>query len=81
MAVLAKGAAVLGKGVAVLAKGAAVLVKRVAVVVKPLDLDLQGQWFDPWCGHVKICTVFGPLSKARNPTLLQGVCFASSNQL
>ena len=42
------------------------------VVVKLLDLDPQGRWFDPWCGHGKICTAVGPLSKALNPTLLQG---------
>ena len=35
-----------------------------------LDLDPQGRWFDPWCGHDKICTAVGPLSKALNPTLL-----------
>ena len=44
-----------------------------SIVVKLLDLDLQGRWFDPWCGHTKICTAVGPLSKALNPTLLQGV--------
>ena len=43
------------------------------VVVKLLDLDPQGWWFDPWCGHDKICTAVGSLSKALNPTLLQGV--------
>ena len=43
-----------------------------SVVVKLLDLDPQGRWFDPWCGHDKICTAVGPLSKALNPTLLQG---------
>ena len=42
------------------------------VVVKLLDLDPQGWWFDPWCGHNTICTAVGPLSKALNPTLLQG---------
>ena len=44
-----------------------------SVVVKLMDLDPQGQWFDPWCGHDKIRTAVGPLSKALNPTLLQGV--------
>ena len=50
-----------------------VFVRSVAacsVVLKPLDLDPQGRWFDPWCGHDKICTAVGPLSKALNPTLL-----------
>ena len=37
--------------------------------VKLRDLDPQGRRFDPWCGHVEICT----LSKALDPTLLQGV--------
>ena len=41
-----------------------------SVVVKLLDLDPQEQWFDPWCGHDKICKAVGPLSKALNPTLL-----------
>ena len=45
-----------------------------SVVVKLMDLDLQGWWFDPWCGQDKICTAVGPLSLALNPTLLQGVC-------
>ena len=36
------------------------------------------RWFDPWCGHDKICTAVGPLSKALNPTLLQGVCLLLS---
>ena len=49
-----------------------------SVVVKLLDLDPQGRWFDPWCGHDKICTAVGPLSKALNPTLLQGVCLLLS---
>ena len=35
--------------------------------------DPQGRWFDPWCGQEKICTAVGPLSKAINLTLLQGV--------
>ena len=35
-------------------------------MVKVLDLDPQGRWFDPWCGHDKICTAVGPLSKALN---------------
>ena len=43
-----------------------------SVVVKLIDLDPQGQWFDPWCGQDKICTAVGPLSQALNPTLLQG---------
>ena len=30
------------------------------------------------CGHDKICTAVGPLSKALNPTLLQGVCLLRS---
>ena len=42
------------------------------IVVKLLDLDPQGLLFGPWCGHSKICTAVGPLSKALNPTLLQG---------
>ena len=46
------------------------------VVVKVLDLDPQGWWFDPWCGHNK--TAVGPLSKALNPTLLQGICLLLS---
>ena len=41
-------------------------------------LDPQGRWFDPWCGHDKICTAVVPLSKALNPTLLQGVCLLLS---
>ena len=45
-----------------------------SVVVKLLDLDPQGRWFGPWCGRDKICAAVGPLSKALNPTLLQGVC-------
>ena len=44
-----------------------------SVVVKLTDLDLQGRWFNPWCGQDKISTAVGPLSKALNPTLLQGV--------
>ena len=32
--------------------------------VNLLDLDPQGRWFDPWCGHNKIYTAVGPLSKA-----------------
>ena len=48
------------------------------VVVKLLDLDPQGRWFDPWCGHNKICTAVGPLSKALNPTLLRGECLLRS---
>ena len=44
-----------------------------SVAVKPLDLDPQGRWFDPRCGHDKIRTAVGLLSKALNPTLLQGV--------
>ena len=44
-----------------------------SIEVKLLDLDPQGQWFDPWRGHNKICTAVGPLSKALNPTLLEGV--------
>ena len=32
-----------------------------SVVVKLLDLDPQGRWFDPWCGHDKICGAVGPL--------------------
>ena len=40
-------------------------------MVKVLDLELQGRWFNPWCGHDKICTAVGPLSKAFNPALLQ----------
>ena len=31
-----------------------------SVVVKLLDLDPQGRWFDPRCGHDKICTAVGP---------------------
>ena len=49
-----------------------------SVAVKLLDLDPQGRWFDPWCGHDKICTAVGPLSKALNPALLQGVCLLLS---
>ena len=49
-----------------------------SVAVKLLDLDLQGRWFDHWCGHEKICTAVVPLSKALNPTLLQGVCLLLS---
>ena len=44
-----------------------------SIVVKLMDLDPQGRWFDPWWGQDKICTAVGPLSKALNPTLLQGV--------
>ena len=43
-----------------------------SVAVKLMDLDPQGRWFDPRCGHDKISTAVGPLSKALNPTLLQG---------
>ena len=49
-----------------------------SVVVKLLDLDPQGRWFDPWGGHDKICTAVGPLGKALNPRLLQGVCLLLS---
>ena len=42
-------------------------------VVKLLALDPQGRWFNPCYGHDKICTAFGPLSKALNRPLLQGV--------
>ena len=49
-----------------------------SVAVKLMDLDPQGRWFDPWCGQDKICTAVGPLSKALNPTLLQGVCLLLS---
>ena len=49
-----------------------------SIVVKLLDLDPQGRSFDPWCFHNKICTAVGPLSKALNPTLLQGVCLLLS---
>ena len=53
-----------------------------SVVIKLLDLDPQGWWFDPRCGHDKICTAVGPLSKALHPTLLQGgMSPAKSNQL
>ena len=54
-----------------------------SVVVKLLDLDPQGRWFDPRCGHDKICTAVGPLSEALNPTSLQGgfVSCLQSNQL
>ena len=46
-----------------------------STVVKVLDLNPQGRWFNSGqCGHDKICTAVGPLSKALNPTLLQGVC-------
>ena len=45
-----------------------------SIVVKLLDLDPQGRWFDPWCGHGKICTA-RPLT---NPPLLQGVCLLLS---
>ena len=49
-----------------------------SVGVKLLDLHPQGRWFDPRCGHDKICTAVGPLSKAPNPTLLQWVCLLLS---
>ena len=49
-----------------------------SIVVKVLHLHPQGRWFDPWCGQDKICTAVGPLSKALNPTLLQGVCLLLS---
>ena len=49
-----------------------------SVVAKLLDLDLQGRWLNPWCGHSKISTAVGPLSKALIPTLLQGVCLLLS---
>ena len=49
-----------------------------SVVIKLLDLDSQGRWFDPCCGHDKICTAVGALSRAHNPTLLQGVCLLLS---
>ena len=41
-----------------------------SVAVKLLDLDPQGRWFDP--------PAVGPLSKALNPTLLQGECLLLS---
>ena len=41
-----------------------------SIVVKVLDP--QDRWFDLWCGHDKICTAIGPLSKALNPIFLQG---------
>ena len=34
--------------------------------------------FDPNSCHDKICAAVGPLSKALNPTLLQGVCLLLS---
>ena len=43
-----------------------------------LEHDLDGWWFDPWCGQDKICTAVGLLCKALNPTLLQGVCLLLS---
>ena len=44
-----------------------------SVVVGP-----SRSWFDPWCGHDKICAAVGPLSRALNPTLFQGVCLLLS---
>ena len=49
-----------------------------AVVIKLLDLNRQGWWFDPWCGHNKIYSAVRPLSKAFNPGLLQGICLLLS---
>ena len=49
-----------------------------SVAVKLRDLDPQGRWFDPRCGQDKIRAAVGPLSKALNPTLLQGVCLLLS---
>ena len=49
-----------------------------SVVVKLIDLDPQGRWFDPSCGPEKICSAVGPLSKALDPTLFQGVCILLS---
>ena len=49
-----------------------------SLAVKLMGLDPQGRWFDPWCGRDKICTAVGPLRKALNPTLLQGVCLLLS---
>ena len=46
--------------------------KHLIQCIKLRDLDLQVRWFDPWCGHNKICTAVGPSSKALNPTLLRG---------
>ena len=46
-----------------------------SVVVKLLDLDPQGRWFDPWCGHDKMirsAQLLGPLSKALNPSIAAG---------
>ena len=36
------------------------------------DWNPGGLWFKSLCGHDKISTAVGPLSKALNPTLLQG---------
>ena len=47
-------------------------------MIKLLASDLQGRWFDHWCGHDQICTTVGPLNKALNPILLQGVCLLLS---
>ena len=33
-----------------------------SVAVKPLDLDPQGRWFDPRCGHAEMRQLLGPLS-------------------
>ena len=41
-------------------------------MVKVHDWDLKGYWFKPQCSHDKISAAVGPLSKAFNPTLLQG---------
>ena len=43
------------------------------LVAKVHDWDLEGRWLKPWCSHDKICPALRPLSKALNPTLLQGV--------
>ena len=42
------------------------------LVAKLFDWDPEGWWFEPQCNNNKIRAVVGPLSKALNPTLLQG---------
>ena len=43
-----------------------------SLVAKVHDWDREGWWFKPRCSHNKISAAVEPLSKALNPTLLQG---------
>ena len=48
---------------AAFSKRATVDYHSLVVVVKLIDLDPQGRWFDPWCGHDEICTAVGALEQ------------------